>query len=72
MREGGFDFRRSTNVVLDSFDAQAAFPFEFLLLAELKCRIDEDQRHDVCEFRFFSIYLEVGDAFGIVRDIDDS
>lgn len=71
MGQSGFYVHRTADFVSDVLNTETAFHFNVLFLTKLQSWVDESEGHDVCEFFIFTVYSQVGDAFRIVRDIDD-
>lgn len=70
LRQGGFDIHGSADFAAYALDAETALEADILFLPVFKSGVDEDERHDLIEFRVLAVHFQVGNAFGIMGDID--
>jgi len=71
LRQGRFHIHRSADFAADTLDTEAALEADFLFLTVFERGVDENERHDVTELRVLAIHFQVGNAFGVMGNIDD-
>lgn len=71
LRQGRFDIHRPSDFAAYALDAQAALESDLFFLSVFERGIDEYERHDVREFGVLTVHFQVGNALGVMGDIDD-
>lgn len=71
LRQGRFDIHGAADFTAYALDAETALEADFLFLTVFERGVDENERHDVAEFRVLAVHFQIGNAFGVMGDIDD-